>query len=294
MPKALNLLNEKFGKLTVIQKAENKNGLTAWLCQCDCGETKIVTTKQLRNGTVNSCGCLKRKDLIGQRFGKLTVIKATKERRHNSVVWECLCDCGNITYATTEGLRVGDNVSCGCRNSGSEKFANQNKVNLTGLRFGKLIVEAATDMRSSKGNQIWKCKCNCGNICYVSTNHLQSHNTQSCGCLYGHSIGERQIKQLLDELNISYKQEYIFQELPNRRYDFAIFNKNGDIIQLIEFDGEQHYFKVPHFHITLQEQQNIDLEKTNFALKKNIPLMRVPYWKRNYITKEDILYELSQ
>lgn len=44
----------------------------------------------------------------------------------------------------------------------------------------------------------------------------------------------------------------------------------------------------------VQEQQNIDLEKTNFALKKNIPLMRVPYWKRNYITKEDILYELSQ
>lgn len=69
--------------------------------------------------------------------------------------------------------------------------------------------------------------------------------------------------------------------MPNRRYDFAIFNKNGDIIQLIEFDGEQHYFEAPHFNTTLQEQQNIDLEKTNFALKKNIPLVRVPYWKRN-------------
>lgn len=289
MPKALDLINQKYGKLTVIQKAPNKNKRTAWLCKCDCGNEIIVTTQALRSGNVKSCGCLYHKDLIGKKFGQLLVLKATNKRRHGSVVWECLCDCGNITYATTEGLRTGDNVSCGCRNKGSETFAERQKVNLTGQKFGKLTVIGATDMRTNSGNQVWKCLCDCGNICYVSTNHLQSHNTQSCGCLQGNSIGELEIKQILDDLNINYQQEYIFAELPNRRYDFAVFNNQQEIIELIEFDGEQHYMETPYFHTTLLEQQQIDYEKTQFAKSKDIPLIRIPYWKRGNITKEDIL-----
>lgn len=38
MPAKINLLGQKFGKLTVIQEAENHKGRTAWLCQCDCGK----------------------------------------------------------------------------------------------------------------------------------------------------------------------------------------------------------------------------------------------------------------
>lgn len=294
MPAPLNLIGQRFGKLTVLEKAQNVSGRTAWLCQCDCGEQKVVTTKLLRDGTTQSCGCLKRKELIGQKFGRLTVIKPTKERRHGSVVWECQCECGNITYATTEGLRVGDNVSCGCRNLSREKFAEENRINLIGQKYGKLTVLEETDMRTNSRGTIWKCLCDCGNICYVSTNHLRTGNTQSCGCLQGQSIGEQQIKKILDDLKILYKQEYTFKELPSRRYDFAILNTNNDVIQLIEFDGEQHYFETPYFHTTLAEQQKIDEEKTNFAKKKNIPLIRIPYWKRNNITKEDVIYELSQ
>ena len=33
-------------------------------------------------------------NLIGQKFGKLTVIKETKERKNKSIVWICKCDCG--------------------------------------------------------------------------------------------------------------------------------------------------------------------------------------------------------
>ena len=294
MPKSIDLTGQRFGKLIVKEKASNYKGRTAWLCQCDCGQEKIVTTKNLRNGTTKSCGCLKHKDLTGLKFGKLTVIRATTERKHNSVVWECLCDCGNITYATTQGLQVGDNTSCGCFNKAKNKFANTYKIDLTNKHFGKLTVLGATDMRSSSGNQIWKCLCECGNICYVSTNHLQTNNTQSCGCLQGHSIGELQIKELLDKANIKYKQEYIFSDMPNRRYDFAIFNNNGEIIQLIEFDGEQHFIETPFFKTTLKEQQDIDAEKNEYAKNHNIKLIRIPYWKRNKLKLEDIIDELPQ
>lgn len=37
MPKKLNLLGQKYGRLTVIAEAPSQNGNGAWICQCDCG-----------------------------------------------------------------------------------------------------------------------------------------------------------------------------------------------------------------------------------------------------------------
>lgn len=56
-----NLVGKKFGKLTVISRAENtKDGKARWLCKCDCGKikSKSVTTYDLQSGKVKSCGCL--------------------------------------------------------------------------------------------------------------------------------------------------------------------------------------------------------------------------------------------
>lgn len=50
-------------------------------------------------------------------------------------------------------------------------------VNLIGNHYGKLTVLEKTSSRTKNDNVIWKCQCECGNICYVSTNHLQTKNT---------------------------------------------------------------------------------------------------------------------
>lgn len=42
MPKALNLTNQKFGRLTAIKKAPSKNNKTYWLCKCECGNEKEI------------------------------------------------------------------------------------------------------------------------------------------------------------------------------------------------------------------------------------------------------------
>lgn len=55
-------------------------------------------------------------------------------------------------------------------------------VDITGQRFGRLIVIAKTDKRAS-GCVMWKCVCNCGNITEVRSDKLKSEHTQSCGCL---------------------------------------------------------------------------------------------------------------
>lgn len=41
-------------------------------------------------------------------------IKATKDRKNYNVVWECLCDCGNLTYKRAGSLKAGYAKSCGC------------------------------------------------------------------------------------------------------------------------------------------------------------------------------------
>lgn len=56
----------------------------------------------------------KKIDLTGQRFGRLTAIKATDERMYGESVWVCVCDCGNEVKVKSSGLRNGKNKSCGC------------------------------------------------------------------------------------------------------------------------------------------------------------------------------------
>lgn len=59
MPKALNLVGERFGKLLVLERAgKTSAGQYTYKCLCDCGEETIARTGCLRNGHTKSCGCL--------------------------------------------------------------------------------------------------------------------------------------------------------------------------------------------------------------------------------------------
>lgn len=55
---AIDMLGQKFNRFTVISRAETNGKRAYWNCLCECGETKIVMGKLLRNGGVRSCGCL--------------------------------------------------------------------------------------------------------------------------------------------------------------------------------------------------------------------------------------------
>jgi len=56
----INLINKKFGRLTVVRQVGlNKEKKALWECICDCGNKKITSSVLLRRGTVRSCGCLK-------------------------------------------------------------------------------------------------------------------------------------------------------------------------------------------------------------------------------------------
>lgn len=58
--KALDLTGQKFSKLTVIERSEDKGRRVAWRCSCECGNFSTVTTEALRSGKTGSCGCRKK------------------------------------------------------------------------------------------------------------------------------------------------------------------------------------------------------------------------------------------
>lgn len=115
----IDLTGQRFGRLVVIGRADpprGKHGEAMWHCCCDCGGEKDVASSGLRTGRTASCGCLRRSDLTGRRFGRLVVIGPADppvDKRHRSR-WRCKCDCGREKDVVSAGLCYGTTISCGC------------------------------------------------------------------------------------------------------------------------------------------------------------------------------------
>ena len=57
MPPMKDIANRRFGRLVVIQRQGILHGHAAWLCRCDCGNEKVISSRYLRSGATKSCGC---------------------------------------------------------------------------------------------------------------------------------------------------------------------------------------------------------------------------------------------
>lgn len=277
-----DLSGQVFGSMTVLEKdieLSNQKGRVYWKCQCTCGRTKSVRADGLKK--IQTCGECK-KDLAGQRFGRLTAIEKGKKDAAQHQYWICKCDCGKIVEINSDNLRRGLTKSCGCLHS--ELTHQLVFQDITGHRFGKLV---ALEYEIKNQKAYWKCQCDCGNITIVAGSNLKNGHTQSCGCI-SYSIGEQNIATILQNNNISFIKEKIFSDLPDRRYDFYLPQYN----RLIEFDGKQHFSFVATWHNSQEEfntAQQRDLEKNQYALSHNIPLVRIPYTQRDNITLDILL-----
>ena len=215
--------------------------------------------------------------------------------------WNCQCKaCGE--YCVKETTNLNKHKSCGCARR--ENIGKALRKDLTGQRYGNLVAIEDTRRSNISGNAIWKCQCDCGSVCEVDSNNLISLHTTSCGCIK-FSIGAKRISDILTLNNIPFIPEYRVSELGKYvdypyRFDFAIIDDELNVVRLIEYDGIQHYmdtwgaWKTKQ---TLAEQQLRDHKKNAWAIKNNIPLVRIPYWERDKITLEMILgstYEVRE
>mgnify|MGYP000002957813 FL=1 len=132
MPKlAPDLAGKKFGKLTAVYRIKSEGTIGSgkpalWMCKCDCGNTKIMSSTRLIHGKTDNCGCMDSKcrnkkgqfvkgenvkDISGEKFGKLTVLKLDKIVNRKSY-WIVRCECGTIKSVRSDTLKV--ITSCGC------------------------------------------------------------------------------------------------------------------------------------------------------------------------------------
>lgn len=111
---------------------------------------------------------------------------------------------------------------------------------------------------------------------------MRTGQTKSCGCL-GKSYGEIKIKKILQENSITFiHDKAYFQDLIGDngfklRYDFIVFDENDNVLEIIEFDGIQHFQETNYFHNNLTENKKIDAIKNNYAKQHNYKLLRIPY-----------------
>lgn len=171
---------QRFGRLVAVEPTRQRvRGAVVWRCRCDCGREVLVESRKLSSGAVRSCGCTPpdydgRKDLTGQRFGRLTVLGQSDHRtKSRNALWRCQCDCGNEIETTKARLISGGAASCGCGRKPPLK-------NWVGKRFGRAVVQEYAGKEN--GHQLWRCRCDCGQVFVANQSNLQDGQTVSCGC----------------------------------------------------------------------------------------------------------------
>ena len=214
-------------------------------------------------------------NLVGQVFGRLTVIEKSPIKKSNRLTWHCLCSCGNETDVITNHLTSNHTTSCGCLQREKAKQINPS-IDLTNQKFGKLTaIKRASNRRS---HTYWECLCECGNYCEIRTNSLRTGHTISCGCVT--SKGEEAISQWLIANNIPFERQKQFESCKNPNTNYSLkFDFFIDERILVEYDGINHFrptqgWNYPDAVVDTQYRDNI---KNEWAKQNNIPLYRISY-----------------
>lgn len=232
-------------------------------------------------------------DMIGKTFGKLIVLsRAPKDNNaaNRCIRYFCKCECGNIINVNGAALRSGHTTSCGCSRKGSTI------KDLTNQKFGYLT--AINYAYSNNNRAIWNCICDCGNKIQVSSHELISGHTTSCGCRK-RSNGEEKIENILIELKVNYATEYKIQDCKYKKvlpFDFAIFDKNNNLLCLIEYQGEQHFKSIDFWggEERFLKQKERDEIKQKYCIQNNIKLIIISYLDYNILNKdylEKVIYD---
>lgn len=157
------------------------------------------------------------KDITGQKFGKLTVLRRDgyTNGKRKSILWLCKCDCGNEVLRTASHLKANYVSSCGQCN-----LINDSEY--IGKKFGYwTIIEPA------KGNnkKAYLCECRCGKIKKVYLDTLKLGTSKSCGCFHREEMKKRQTthgKTGQRIIHIYYDMKSrCYDERNNRFYDYG-------------------------------------------------------------------------
>lgn len=253
-------IGKKFTHLFVIGRSRDNNGKilkqgtnTLYNCKCDCGNSNIIIVqgRNLRNGTSKSCGECNKHTMIGRAFGRYLVLSFS-HAEGGKRYFNCKCNCGNPNVKPVRGdlLRSGSPKSCG--SCCIYEIENKKFGFLTAV---KLAVDNNGNVLKSGNNNVWKCKCDCGNYTLVNKTNLTSGHSKSCGC--ASKISETELANVFKSIfcNEPIKQDCKFFWLKNEKTGF-LFRVDIYFPKLklaVERDGEQHFRPVCFGGISYKE-----------------------------------------
>lgn len=239
------------------------------------------------------------KDYTNMQCGIWNVIERdyNPTSKSHETFWLCECQrCGNVSSVRKSDL---DRNPRSCNNCKGFVISQElekrgysvHPVNI-GEKFGLLEI---IKQPYTKNNKIYcPCRCECGKELDVRKDHLLglSHSrTISCGCSQK-SAGELKVKSILENHNVIFKEQFIIPELSKyMKFDFAIFDSQNNLIQLIEYNGEQHYKPIEKWGGEEQFiiQQERDMRKKEYCKNHNIPLVIIPYWEFDNISIKSLI-----
>ena len=117
----------------------------------------------------------------GQRFGRLLAVSRVGSDARKKAVWRFLCDCGSEIDLPATLVRTGHTQSCGCLRV---ELARESVVrDISGMRFGRLLVGGRVDPPMADGRVKWSCLCDCGASVVRTSKNFVNGSAGSCGCL---------------------------------------------------------------------------------------------------------------
>lgn len=153
MSKPINLVGQKFGKLTVIEEAYRKKNVY-WKCLCDCGNEVTVIGASLRNGHTTSCGC-------GRIDGAIKTAKKmlSEDPRITSArnVYGNNYKDGNLTFEQFIELSQMDCYYCGNKSENSNiynRYKGKRKTVLQDISVGNFYYNGLDRLDNSRSHDL--------------------------------------------------------------------------------------------------------------------------------------------
>jgi hypothetical protein len=143
------------------------------------------------------------KNILHQKFDRLLVIEQQGVDKYGNATWKCLCDCGKYSIVAGRRLRSGHTRSCGCKACPTK--------DLTGMRFGRLVINGIAERPPLGRQSHWTCKCDCGKLVVKPGSSLRNGMVQSCGCLRIDRVKEANTLSVGESARHRILRSYIYQ-----------------------------------------------------------------------------------
>lgn len=185
-------------------------------------------------------------EMIGKKFGRLTVLEEVGKNKQGKILYKCLCECGGIVVTKGANLASGNTSSCGCYQR--DRVSETNREDVTGKQFGKLT--AIKYLYSDKeGHAVWLFSCACGGTIEAKLRYVKEGDLKSCGCI--ENKFESPIARELKKFCI--KEHGAIQEFDDCINPSTKMYLPYDIFiplysTAVEVNGSQHYVFTPMFH----------------------------------------------